>query len=83
MSRHKTILRRWPPAMCEEEVRETFSHACHLPDGTTLRGDVAERFWYDPRIGSWYGVPPKGWDAAKAVKEAFTRAPYSEEADYS
>ncbi len=82
MARTKRLLRKMARAMCEEEVTETFTHRVTLGDGTVLRADPAEAFWYDNRFGSWYGEPPKEWDAAKAVEEAFQRR-YVEEADYS
>ncbi len=81
MARTKRLLRTWGEAMCEEECTETFTHRVTLGDGTVLRGDPAEQFW-GTWGGSWYGVPPVGWDAAKAVEEAFQRR-YVEEADYS
>jgi hypothetical protein len=81
MARTKELLRKWAPAMCEELCRETFTHVMVADDGAVLRGDPAESFWY-ARGCSWYGVPPAGWDAAKATEETFTRS-YVEEVDYS
>jgi hypothetical protein len=82
MARTKRIIRRSRNScVCEEEVTEVFTHVCRLDDGTFLRGDPAENFWLGT-WGSWYGTPPEGWDAAKAVEEVFRRS-YEEEADYS
>ncbi len=82
MARTKRILRKFPPAACEEECTETFTHRVTLGDGTVLRGDTAEQFWYDPRRGSWYGISPIGWVDSLAVEETFQRT-YVEEVDYS
>ena len=81
MPRTKKRLRKIGYCVVEELVTETFTLRQNLRGGDVLRSD-GENFWYDSRIGSWYGVAPKGWDETLAFAENFTRS-YECEADYS
>lgn len=68
-------------AIYEVTVVETFTHAQPLPGGGVIYADPAERFWMQDGH-SWYGEPPKHWNASLAVKlQAPYRRSYVQEVD--
>lgn len=69
------------PRNVEELVVETFTHRQPLADGRVIFADPSARFWMLDG-SSWYGVPPKEWDAARAAADGYTHS-YECVSDYS